>query len=116
MIVFTSERNGSADIYRSRWDGSGLERLTDHAASDDQGVLSPDGEALAFVSSRSGQADVWVMDLKTRALRNLTDSACGDFRPAWSPDGRTIAFSSDRDSKQQFAGFVTLHSTEIYLG
>jgi len=31
-IVFTSERNGSADIYRVRADGSGLERLTDDSA------------------------------------------------------------------------------------
>src|SRR5216683_6205781 len=28
-IAFTSERNGSADLYRIRTDGSGLERLTD---------------------------------------------------------------------------------------
>src|SRR5215213_7868877 len=28
-IVFTSERNGSADLYRVKPDGSGLERLTD---------------------------------------------------------------------------------------
>src|SRR5713226_4367403 len=31
-IVFTSERNGSADLYRVRPDGSGLERLTDSPA------------------------------------------------------------------------------------
>ncbi len=28
-IVFTSERNGSADLYRVKPDGTGLERLTD---------------------------------------------------------------------------------------
>ena len=28
-ILFTSERGGSADIYRAHQDGSGLERLTD---------------------------------------------------------------------------------------
>ena len=114
-VVFTSERNGSADVYRARPDGTGLERLTDHPAFDDQGVLSPDGRALAFVSSRSGQADVWVLDLETRELRNVTRHAGGDFRPAWSPDGRWIAFSSDRDSKRPKSGFVTLHSTEVYL-
>ena len=43
-IVFTSERGGSADIYRVHPDGSGLERLTDDPAYDDQGVLSPDGK------------------------------------------------------------------------
>ncbi len=31
-IVFTSHRNGSADIYRVHPDGSGLERLTDDPA------------------------------------------------------------------------------------
>ncbi len=116
-VVFTSERNGSTDIYRAHPDASGLERLTDHPAFDDQGALSPDGKSLAFVSSRSGQADIWLLDLETGKTRNLTDDPGGDFRPAWSPDGTWIAFSSDRNSKKPrgFAGFETLHSTEIFL-
>jgi len=51
-IVFTSERNGSANIYRIHPDGSGLERLTDDDGFDDQASLSPDGNQLAFVSTR----------------------------------------------------------------
>jgi Tol biopolymer transport system component len=66
-IIFTSERAGSADIYRVHPDGSGLERLTDDPAYDDQGAISPDGKQLAFVSSRgSGSADIWVLDLQTK--------------------------------------------------
>jgi len=42
-IVFTSERNGSANIYRVHPDGSGLEQLTNDSSFDDQGVFSPDG-------------------------------------------------------------------------
>ena len=34
-IVFTSERNRSADIYRVRADGTGLEQLTDNSGFDD---------------------------------------------------------------------------------
>ena len=34
-IAFTSERNGSADLYRVHPDGVGLERLTDNRAYDD---------------------------------------------------------------------------------
>src|SRR5688500_4712174 len=51
-VVFTSERNGfgQSDIYRVRPDGTGLERLTDSPAMDDQAALSPDGTRLAFVS------------------------------------------------------------------
>jgi Tol biopolymer transport system component len=61
-IVFTSEREGAADIHRVHIDGSGLVRLTDDPAYDDQGALSPEGSQLAFVSSRgSGSADIWVL-------------------------------------------------------
>ena len=51
-VVFTSERNGSANIYRVHPDGTGLEALTDDPAFDDQAALSPDGKSLAFVSTR----------------------------------------------------------------
>ena len=97
-VVFTSDRSGSADIYRVHADGSGLERLTDNPAFDDQGVLSPDGSYLAFVSTRDGAANIWLLDVRRRTLSNLTEGSSGDFRPAWSPDGQRIAFSSDRDS------------------
>jgi len=65
-IVFTSQREGTADIYRVHPDGSGLKRLVADPAFDDQGSLSPNGKFLAFVSSRSGQADIWVLELATR--------------------------------------------------
>src|ERR1700693_1614084 len=68
-IVFTSERGGSADIYRVHPDGSGLERLTDDPAFDDQGALSPDGSTLAFVSSRKGFANLWLQDLSSPSRR-----------------------------------------------
>ena len=97
-VVFTSDRSGSADIYRVHADGAGLERLTDHPAFDDQGALSPDGSLLAFVSTRDGPANIWLLDVRRKTLSNLTEGSSGDFRPAWSPDGTKIAFSSDRES------------------
>lgn len=116
-VVFTSHRNGSADIWRVRADGTGLEQLTDDPAFDDQAALSPDGKRLVFVSNRGGHANLWLLDLTLKKVTRLTKHDGGDFRPAWSPDGEWIAFSSDRDSKKPkgVSGFVTLHSTEIYL-
>ena len=38
-IVFTSDREGSADPFRVRPDGTGLERLTDSPAYDDQAAF-----------------------------------------------------------------------------
>src|SRR5262249_33213615 len=68
-IAFTSERDGSADLYRVKADGTELERLTDDPAYDDQAAFSPDGERLVFVSSRgTGFAHLVVMNLRTRRV------------------------------------------------
>src|SRR3954451_13293073 len=102
-IVFTSDREGSADLYRVKPDGSGIERLTDSPAYDDQAAFSPDGAQLVFVTTRNGgTADLWTLDLQTRRAKALTAGPGGDFRPAWSPDGKWIAFSSDRTSNLPF--------------
>ena len=117
-IVFTSERNGSADLYRVKPDGSGLERLTDSPAYDDQAAFSPDGKQLVFVSTRAGgTADLWTMDLQTKSAKALTSGPGGDFRPSWSPDGQWIAFSSDRTSGLPFAHgrWEHLHLVDLYI-
>jgi TolB protein len=117
-IVFTSERGGSADIYRVHADGSGVERLTDGPSYDDQAALSPDGSTLAFVSTRDGgTANVWLLDLARHEYTNLTKDAGGNFRPSWSPDGKWIAFSSGRDTKPGRAepSWELLQSTAIYI-
>jgi len=117
-IVFTSEREGSADLFRVRPDGTALERLTDDPSYDDQAAFSPDGRQLVFVSSRNdGFAHLWTMDLQTRRVTPLTSGTGGDFRPAWSPDGAWIAFSSDRGSTLPFAHgrWEHLHVVDVYV-
>ena len=54
-VIFTSDRAGSADIFRASSDGSGWQRFTVDRAFDDFGMLSPDGRWLAFVSTRAAQ-------------------------------------------------------------
>ena len=117
-VVFTSERHGSADIFRVRADGTGLERLTDHPAFDDQAALSPDGRRVAFASTRAaGSTDIHVLDLETGEVRNLTDAPGGDYRPSWSPDGRMLAFSSARGKPPRMAPgrWEHVHETGVYV-
>ena len=117
-IVFTSERAGSADLYRIHPDGSSLERLTSDPAYDDQGAFSPDGKRIVFVSTRAnGRANLWILDTATRKATPLTSGDGGDFRPSWSPDGKWIAFSSDRGSSLPPAQgrWERLQVADVYL-
>ncbi len=117
-IVFTSDRNGSGDLFRVNADGSGLTQLTSDAAYEDQAAFSPDGKQLVFVSTRgSGYADLWTLDIATKRAKALTSGPGGDYRPAWSPDGKWIAFSSGRGITAPFAEgrWERQQLAEIYL-
>ena len=117
-VVFTSERHGSADIFRVRADGRGLERLTDDPAFDDQAAMSPDGRSLAFVSTRdAGSTDIHLLDVETGEVRNLTDTPGGDYRPSWSPDGGMLAFSSERGKPPRMAAgrWEHIHEPSVYV-
>lgn len=100
---------GPRDLFTMRLDGSGVERLTRHAADDWAPSASADGRAVVFVSDRTGSArihlipDVRAADPGARAVClsdfDLPRSSPGpggrapeDSAPAFLPDG-SIVFS-----------------------
>lgn len=64
---------GRTDLWRVRADGSGLQRLTTHEASDSSPRFSPDGGSLYFLSSRSGSSQVWRLPLAGGEPVQVTD-------------------------------------------
>lgn len=95
-LLFTSNRDGNAEIYLQPAGSREWVNLSQHEAGDNWPVWSPDGERIAFQSRRSGNLDIWVMAADGSGQTRLTEDPEPDYLPAWAPDGGTIVFTSWR--------------------
>jgi TolB protein len=91
-LAFVDTRDGDAEIYTIRADGSGLRKLTSNRFGDYAPAWAHDGVRIAFSSNRHGNEEIYVMDADGRNVKRLTRHPGNDLSPAWSPDGRRIAF------------------------
>lgn len=97
-IAFHAEQDGNTDIYKVRFDGTELTRLTTDPGKERCPAWSPDGLSIAFQSQQAKaegeQSELYVMDVyggnQTRLTRNNTyeDDA------VWSPKGTELLFIS----------------------
>jgi TolB protein len=97
LVAFVTSRDGNAEVYVMRSDGSGSKRLTAFHRDDWAPRWSPDGAWIAFLSNRTGRDRVYLVRPDGRDLRALTRSSpeqtAGEASShAWSPDGRQIAY------------------------
>jgi hypothetical protein len=103
-IVFTSWRDGDAEIYIGGLDLTGQVRLTSDAGVDREPALDPSGTSVAFVSNRSGTPRIWLMDAdgdNPRPVDTGSPTHVPEGSPAWSPSGDRIAFTSTRTNTAQ---------------
>lgn len=93
-IVFATNRDGNAEIYLMKADGTRQTRLTTLGSADLMPALSPDGRKVAFISDRNGSYDVYTMNSDGTGVTRLTTTPGTEYTPVFSPDSRRIAYVS----------------------
>ena len=102
-IVFTSYRDGDAEIYFGDTTLTSVRRLTQSPGLDDEAAVDPSGSRIVYVSAHTGTLRMRIAD----TLGSWTELVTGagatvpERAPAWDPAGSRIAFSSNRDGSSQ---------------
>jgi TolB protein len=93
-LIYTGERNGVFDIYRTWLEGGDETRLTDGQGLNDGAEYSPDGKFIYFNSTRSGLMQLWRMGPDGQNIERVNDEPFNNWFPHFSPDGKWIAYIS----------------------
>jgi Tol biopolymer transport system component len=95
-IVFSSTRGqkDNFDIFVMNADGSGLQRLTDHAAAEQGPVWAADAKSIYFTGERDGRGEIYRVWLNDRRVDRITNGINRAIMPATSPDGRYLAYAA----------------------
>lgn len=96
-VAFTTNRNGSFELWTSNADGTEAK-----AISDFQGEYintprwSPDGKRIVFQGYMNGQADIFILNAEGGIAENLTNSDFAEHTPVFAVDGESLFYSTDR--------------------
>lgn len=95
QVAFDGLVGVNFDLYVTRVDGSGVERLTRVPPVDARPEWSPDGSTLVFHTTRDHgsvagserweELELYLIDLRTRTLKRLTENKAFDAHPDWCP-------------------------------
>ena len=102
-ILYSSNKNGTYDVYRKSADGSGdAELLTNDKLESQWKSVSRDGRYMAFMrQSEHNGWDIWGMTLADRKAFPILQSPYGEVDPQISPDGKWMAYGSDESGTFQ---------------
>ena len=115
FMVWTSDKDGDLDIYRSDLNGKHVKRLTNEVGYDGGPFVSWDSKYVVYRRDsfdnkaqideykallkqhliRPSKLEIWVMDADGNHKRQVTHLGCASFAPFMLPDDKRIIFSSN---------------------
>lgn len=90
QIAYSTTRDGNAEIYIARRDGSRARRLTFHTGIDTEPSWAPSGKRLVFTSDRWGNPQLFAINSDGTDLLQLTQEGSWNGGGDWSPVGDRI--------------------------
>ena len=108
-IIYSSNQNGTYDLYRRAADGSGDEELLYASAIRKTPMtISPDGSVLLFTQAGAQTGiDIWALPLSgDRTPKPIVANRALEGYPAFSPDGRWIAYCAAEEGGEPDQVFV----------
>jgi TolB protein len=101
QIAFTSDRNGSPQIFIIDADGLNLRKITSESWCDRPTWSPAPFNEIAYASRTGPGYDIRILDLATGERRQLTYGEGSNESPAYAPNGRHLVFMSTRAGKKQ---------------
>ena len=104
QIIFTSFRDGNAEIYITDADGKNARRITNKAGYDGGPFFSPDGKKIIYRSDRKDNdlLQVYINNLEGTAERQLTSNEFVNWGPSFFPDSRHIIYATSKHGHQNY--------------
>jgi Tol biopolymer transport system component/imidazolonepropionase-like amidohydrolase len=104
LLVFSSDRGGSMDLWLRDMQTGVERRLTDQPGSEGSAAWSPDGSRIAFVDAddQIAIASNFARPDRKTEITVIHDRLNEPGRPSWSPDGRYLVTSALKTYSSRF--------------
>lgn len=111
-IIFTSNRDGSIEIYSANRNGDNMKRLTYNTTAEGGVAAAPGGEKVAYVTSDETSIDstISLLDLSTGSSTTILQTPNVQYQaPVWSPDGKYIAYSLTTTVQSEYMSCIAIY-------
>lgn len=111
-MIFTSNRDGSTEIYAASRNGDNMKRLTTNNVDEGGVAASPDGNKIAFVVADESNPDssISLLDTRTGATTAILQTPNVQYQaPVWSPDGKYIAYSLTTTVQSEYMSCIAIY-------